>query len=55
MIVPRECVADRVPLSHDVALFDMDAKYGDVVATAEAIAYLDRLADALVEPLGAAR
>lgn len=31
VIVPRQCVADRVPLSHLVNLFDIDAKYGDVM------------------------
>lgn len=30
MIVPRECVADRSIVSHEVSLFDMDMKYADV-------------------------
>ena len=29
-VVPIECVAVRSSLSHDIALFDMDMKYGDV-------------------------
>jgi maleamate amidohydrolase len=30
--VPRECVADRASGPHEASLFDMDAKYADVVA-----------------------
>jgi maleamate amidohydrolase len=30
-IVPRECVADRHPAPHEANLFDIDAKYGDVL------------------------
>lgn len=44
VILPRECIADRVPLSHAVNLFDMDSKYGDVVAASEVIDYLSRVA-----------
>ncbi|MFB6131688.1 MAG: isochorismatase family protein [Salinigranum sp.] len=29
-IVPIECVADRSGISHEIALFDVDMKYGDV-------------------------
>ena len=43
-IVPSDCVADRVPLSHQVNLFDMDSKYADVMPSAEVLAYLDGLA-----------
>ncbi len=43
VIVPRECVGDRHDGPHDANLFDIDAKYGDVVGRAEAIAYLDGL------------
>ena len=39
-IVPKDCVADRAPLSHAVNLFDMDAKYADVVSSNEVISYL---------------
>jgi nicotinamidase-related amidase len=39
-IVVGDAVADRAPLSHKVALFDIDAKYGDVVSAAEAVARL---------------
>jgi maleamate amidohydrolase len=37
-IVVREAVGDRHPLVHEVSLFDLDAKYADVVAESDAIA-----------------
>ena len=40
VVVPREGVADRAAGPHDAALFDIDAKYGDVVGLAEAEALL---------------
>jgi maleamate amidohydrolase len=40
VIVPREGVADRQDGPHEAALFDIDAKYGDVVGVAEAEALL---------------
>jgi nicotinamidase-related amidase len=39
-LVPRECVADRAPAPHEASLFDMQAKYVEVVALTEAIDYL---------------
>ena len=42
-IIVKEAVGDRHPAPHEANLFDMDAKYGDVVSEAEAIAYLDRI------------
>lgn len=39
-IIPREAVGDRHPAPHEANLFDMNAKYGDVVSEAETIAYL---------------
>jgi maleamate amidohydrolase len=44
VIVPRECVGDRHPAPHDAALFDINAKYGDVVGKADVIAWFSRLA-----------
>jgi maleamate amidohydrolase len=35
-IVPRECVGDRWPAAHEANLFDIEAKYGDVVSLSEA-------------------
>jgi len=42
VIVPRECVGDRHDGPHQASLFDINAKYGDVVSTAEVLAYLTR-------------
>jgi maleamate amidohydrolase len=35
-----DACADRLPLSHDVALLDVDGRYGDVVAAADAVRLL---------------
>ncbi len=43
VIVPRECVGDRHDGPHDANLFDINAKYGDVVDKAEVIGYLEKL------------
>lgn len=40
VVVPREAVSDRAVEPHQASLFDIDAKYGDVVALADAVAYL---------------
>ncbi|KQT46927.1 isochorismatase [Devosia sp. Leaf420] len=42
-IIVREAVGDRHPAPHEANLFDMDAKYGDVVSEAETISYLRNL------------
>jgi nicotinamidase-related amidase len=39
-LVVREAVGDRAQAPHDANLFDIAAKYGDVVSLGEAIAYL---------------
>lgn len=39
VVVPRECVGDRHQAPHDANLFDINAKYGDVVSKAEVIAH----------------
>ena len=39
-LVPRECVGDRAEAPHDANLFDIQAKYADVVSVAEALDYL---------------
>ena len=36
-IVAEECVYDRIQASHDVGLFDLDAKYADVMPTGSVI------------------
>jgi maleamate amidohydrolase len=40
-LVPRECVGDRAQAPHDANLFDIQAKYADVVSVEEALAYLE--------------
>ena len=42
-IVVRECVGDRHDEPHEANLFDINAKYGDVVSKAETLTYLDDL------------
>src|SRR5215212_9316851 len=46
-MVVREAVGDRNAAAHEQSLFDLDAKYADVVAAADALAYLagDRTAE----------
>jgi maleamate amidohydrolase len=43
-IVPREAVGDRNPAAHEANLYDIDAKYGDVVSVDEVVAHLEELA-----------
>jgi maleamate amidohydrolase len=40
-IVPRECVGDRHDGPHEANLFDINAKYGDVVALADVMSRLE--------------
>ena len=40
-IVPADAVGDRAEGPHEANLFDIDAKYGDVVRTDEVVAYLE--------------
>jgi maleamate amidohydrolase len=40
-IVPRECVGDRAQAPHDANLFDINAKYADVVSLEDALAYIE--------------
>jgi maleamate amidohydrolase len=39
-LVVREAVGDRAPGPHEANLFDIDAKYADVISLEEALAYL---------------
>lgn len=43
VVVPRECVADRHHAPHEANLFDINAKYGDVVSRQEVLDYLARV------------
>jgi nicotinamidase-related amidase len=40
-IVPRECVGDRAQAPHEANLFDINAKYADVVSLEDALVYVE--------------
>lgn len=42
-IVPLEAIGDRAQEPHEANVFDIGAKYGDVVSTSEVVAYLDEV------------
>ncbi len=42
-ILVQEAVGDRAELPHIASLFDIDAKYGDVISLEEALTYLNSL------------
>ena len=44
-IVVSDGVGDRAPGPHEANLFDMDAKYGDVIESGEVLAWLERAGD----------
>jgi len=48
--VVEECVFDRFTASHKVNLFDMNAKYADVISLREAADYIASLPDTLYVP-----
>lgn len=50
VVVPREAVGDRDPAAHEQALSDIDAKYGDVLSVARALASLRARSGAEVGP-----
>jgi nicotinamidase-related amidase len=41
-VVPREAVGDRNPAAHEASLYDIDAKYGDVVPLETVLGHLRR-------------
>jgi nicotinamidase-related amidase len=43
VLVPREAVFDRIPLSHAVSLFDMDRSSANVMSKDAVIQYLNSL------------
>jgi nicotinamidase-related amidase len=47
--VVEECTFDRGTLSHKVSLFELNAKYADVVTLKETIRYIDTLPEDLFE------
>jgi maleamate amidohydrolase len=40
VLVPRQCVGDRAQAPHEANLFDIQAKYGDVIELADALDYV---------------
>jgi nicotinamidase-related amidase len=42
-VVPREAVGDRNPDAHEANLYDIEAKYGDVIPSGQALEYLRSL------------
>lgn len=40
-LVPRECVGDRAQAPHEANLFDIQAKYADVVSLEDALVYVE--------------
>ena len=44
-VVVRDAVGDRAQTPHEVNLFDIDAKYGDVVSSGEVLGYLRGLGE----------
>jgi maleamate amidohydrolase len=44
-LVPRECVGDRAQAPHEANLFDIQAKYADVVSLEDALGYLETVPD----------
>ena len=44
-LVPRECVGDRAQAPHEANLFDIQAKYADVVPLDDVLAYVESVPD----------
>ena len=42
-VIPREAVGDRNPDVHEANLYDVDAKYGDVVSVKDVLEYLEEV------------
>ncbi|HEY4621145.1 MAG TPA: isochorismatase family protein, partial [Gaiellaceae bacterium] len=49
-LVPRECVGDRAQAPHDANLFDIQAKYADVVSLDEVLAYVESVPTSVGAP-----
>ena len=49
-LVPRECVGDRAQAPHEANLFDIQAKYADVVPLEDALAYVASVSPAVAAP-----
>ena len=44
IVVPRQAVGDRDPDAHEANLYDIDAKYGDVLSVDDVLDHLSRFA-----------
>jgi len=49
-LVPRECVGDRAQAPHEANLFDIQAKYADVVSADDALDYLESVPERVGAP-----
>ena len=49
-LVPRECVGGRAEAPHEANLFDIQAKYADVVSVEKALAYMESVPARLGAP-----
>jgi nicotinamidase-related amidase len=49
-LVPRECVGDRAWAPHEANLFDIQAKYADVVSVEDALSYLQSVKERVGAP-----
>ena len=49
VLVPRPCVGDRASGPHEANLFDIDAKYGDVIELDDALSYVAATASGVAE------
>jgi maleamate amidohydrolase len=49
-LVPRECVGDRAQAPHEANLFDIHAKYADVVTSEQTLAYIESIPDRVGAP-----
>jgi maleamate amidohydrolase len=49
-MVPRECVGDRAEAPHEANLFDIHAKYADVVSLDDALAYVESIGGKVAAP-----
>ena len=52
VVVPREAAGDRNAAAHEANLFDLDAKYADVVSMAE---LFELMAEPMAEPMASTR
>jgi nicotinamidase-related amidase len=49
-VVPRECVGDRAQAPHEANLFDIQAKYADVVTVDDVRAYVESMPERAAVP-----